>query len=112
MAEAQVVAQGAPWLVRFVVATHCGTGRNADDAVETDAMFHHYVHDAYGEEDAQSATFKYQSGFHIKCVWGEETSFCFAGGRKGVKIRGGEGSDVPSDSEYIPYHCPKPRGKS
>ena len=70
VAETDVVAQGALALVRLVVATHSGTGRNADDAVEAYPVVHHHVHDAYGEQDAESASFKYQSDFHICFVEG------------------------------------------
>ena len=76
VAETQVVAQGALALVRLVVATHSGTGRNADDAVEAYPVVHHHVHDAYGEQDAESASFKYQSGFHICFVGGAPSSLC------------------------------------
>jgi len=56
---AQVIAQDAARLMALVVATEAGARGDTHDAVEAHASLHEDVHDACGEEAAQTAAFEY-----------------------------------------------------
>ena len=62
--EPLVVADDAPGLLRFVVASEGGAGRDADGTVEFHVVFEKDVHDTGGKETAHGAAFKDKSAFH------------------------------------------------
>ena len=60
----RVVADGAPDLVRLIVAAEHCTGRNADGTVQHDAVLHQHIQNAGGEHSAHGAAFQHKSSFH------------------------------------------------
>ena len=59
-----VVADGAPDLVRLIVAAEHCTGRNADGTVQHDAVLHQHIQNTGGEHSAHGAAFQHKSSFH------------------------------------------------
>ena len=45
--------------MRLVVASECGTGRNTDNTVKLDVIFHEYIQYSCGEETSHTASLKY-----------------------------------------------------
>ena len=61
--EAFVVADDAPYLAAFVVASEAGSGGDADESVKFDAAFHEYIKNAGRKKPAHRTAFKDKTCF-------------------------------------------------
>jgi hypothetical protein len=53
-----IIAQRAAYLSALHITTESSTGRHAYEAIELDALLHHYVQDSGGVQATQSTPFK------------------------------------------------------
>ena len=67
--ETLVVADGTPYLSRFVVAAESRSSRYPYHTVERDVVFQHHVHNTSGEQAPHGPSLKYESFFHCLFIY-------------------------------------------
>ena len=74
LGKAGVVADGATYLARLVVAAEGRSSRYTDEAVGLNARLHHHVRNACREEPSHGSSFEYKSFLHV-CKGTKKISF-------------------------------------